>query len=315
MHIPDGFLDVRTAAAGWLVAGGCTALACRRVRAAIEPRHVPLLGLSAAAVFAAMTLNFPVAAGTSGHLLGGVLVAVMLGPGAGLIVMTAVLAVQCLLFADGGVVALGANVFNMGVVGTMGGYGIYRLVRRYARGTRGMLMATAFASWCSVVCAAFACSIELAASGTAPFRVVVPAMLGVHMLIGLGESVITASVLFALARTRPDLLERNRPATGSASYASAMIYGLLIAVGLALFASSFASSLPDGLERVAHDLGFVGKAIESPLVPSPIPDYAMPGIRSPLLATALASVIGTLIMFAVSWAIARALVRRRNSGS
>jgi hypothetical protein len=86
-------------------------------------------------------------------------------------------------------------------------------------------------------------------------------------------------------------------------------------VGLALFASSFASSLPDGLERVAHDLGFVGKAIESPLVPSPIPDYAMPGIRSPLLATALASVIGTLIMFAVSWAIARALVRRRNSGS
>ena len=309
MHLPDGFLDARTAAVGWLLATGSIALACRRVRVAIKPRQVPLLGLAAAAIFAAQTLNFPIVAGTSGHLLGGVLVAVMLGPSAAMLVMTSVLIVQCLLFADGGVLALGANVFNMGVVSIAVGYAVYHLVRRFARGTRGMLMAAAFASWCSVVCAAFACSLELAASGAVALRHVLPAMLGVHMLIGVGEAVIVSTVLLAIMRTRPDLVECEIPSRAATGYGSAVAYGVLIVVGIALFAAPFASSLPDGLDRVAHDLGFASKASESSIIRSPIPDYRMPGIYSPVMATGLACATGTLLMFAMSWVLARALVR------
>src|SRR3990172_7730516 len=134
MHIPDGFIDGKTAGATTALSLAGVGLALRRVKRELPPRKVPLLGLAAAFLFAAQMLNFPVAAGTSGHLIGGVLVAALLGPSAAVVVVTTVLIVQCFLFADGGVSALGANVFNMALLGAVGGYAIYRLVRRAVPG-------------------------------------------------------------------------------------------------------------------------------------------------------------------------------------
>lgn len=308
MHVPDGFLDAKTTAVTLALGALGLGWAARRARASLPPRKIPLLGLAAAFVFAAQMLNFPVAGGTSGHLLGGVLAAVLLGPSAGVVVIASVLVVQCLVFADGGLLALGANIFNMAVVGAAGGYGVYALVRRRAPGLRGRLMAAAFASWCSVVLASSACAVELAASGAVAWNVVFPAMAGIHMLIGVGEAVITALVLVAVSVTRPELLGDEAQPVPAKRYASALVYGLLIALGLAVLVSPFASPSPDGLEKVAEMLGFGGRAAETPLVPSPIPDYEMPGMASPTRATAAAGAVGTVIMFGVAYLLARRLV-------
>src|SRR5271157_2966654 len=137
MHIPDGFLDLKTAAATGVLSAAALGVSLRRLNGSLPRRNVPLMGLAGAFVFAAQMVNFPVAGGTSGHLIGGVLVAALLGPAAALVVLTTVLIVQCFLFADGGVLALGANIFNMGIVGGVGGYWIYRLVCGALPGTRG----------------------------------------------------------------------------------------------------------------------------------------------------------------------------------
>jgi len=201
MHIPDGILDAKTALAASALAGAGLALAVRRVRLDLPPRRMPLLGLSASFLFAAQMINFPVAGGTSGHLLGGTLVAVLLGPSAAIVVLTTVLIVQCLLFADGGLLALGANIFNMGVVASVSGYAVYASLRRVLPGSAGRLAAVAFAGWSSTVLAALACAGELAWSGAAGWRVAVSAMVGIHSLIGLGEGAISAMVIAAIART------------------------------------------------------------------------------------------------------------------
>ena len=206
MHIPDGFLDAKTAAATGVLAVAGLGLALRQARMELPRRKVPLLGLSAAFVFAAQMLNFPVAGGTSGHMIGGVLAAVLLGPSAAVIAISAVLVVQCFLFADGGITALGANIFNMAIVGGGGGWLVYRLLSRMVKGLFGKVMAASFAAWLSTVMASVLCAGELAASGTVKWSVALPAMAGVHMLIGIGEGVITAMVLAAIAKVRPDLL-------------------------------------------------------------------------------------------------------------
>ena len=164
MHIPDGFIDLRTAATAAVLAGVGIAIALRDVRRHLPPRRVPLIGLAAAFVFAAQMLNFPVAAGTSGHLIGAVLVCVLLGPAAAVIVMTTVLVLQCLMFADGGVTALGANVLNMARGRT--DRRLHRLLvlaaQRARRAARPCCFAAAFAAWCSTVAAALACAGQLA---------------------------------------------------------------------------------------------------------------------------------------------------------
>jgi cobalt/nickel transport system permease protein len=167
---------------------------------------VPLMGVMSAFIFAAQMLNFPVLAGTSGHLLGGALAAALLGPWAGAIVITCVLAVQCLIFQDGGLTALGANIFNMAIVGTVGGYFIYRLFAKIVGGAKGITAGVAVAAWSSVVLAAAACAFELGLSGTAPLKVVLPAMAGIHVLIGIGEAVISCLVIAFVLKTRPDLV-------------------------------------------------------------------------------------------------------------
>ncbi len=164
MHIPDAFLDAKTSIAAGALSLAAVGLALREAGKRLPRRRVPLMGLSAAVIFASQMLNFPVAGGTSGHLLGAVLAAVLLGPAAAVIVMTCVLMVQCLLFSDGGITALGANVFNMAVTAPLSGYAVYVLLRKVLRGDRGRIAAAAFAAWCSTVIAAICCAGELAIS-------------------------------------------------------------------------------------------------------------------------------------------------------
>ncbi len=308
MHVPDGFLDGKTVAATGVLAAGGLGTALYQVRRQLPRRKIPLLGLAAAFVFAAQMLNFPIAGGTSGHLIGGVLTAVLLGPGAAVVVLTAVLIVQCLLFADGGVTALGANIFNMGLVGGAAGYWIFSAVRAVFPGTRGVIMGAAFASWCATVLAAIFCAGELALSGTAAWGLAFPAMASVHMFIGVGEALITALVLVAITRTRPELLEVQTGEQTGGRYGYFLAFGLLISIGLALFVAPFACSWPDGLDKVSQALGFENRAAAHSIVASPIPDYHLPGIASAPLATSLAGAIGTVVVFFLAFLLARWLV-------
>jgi cobalt/nickel transport system permease protein len=213
LHAPDGFVSVPIAVVMWIVTAAVIAVAVRQTNRHLVEREVPLLGVMAAFIFAAQMFNFPVAGGTSGHLLGGVLAAVLLGPWAATLVMAAVIAVQALLFQDGGLVIMGANIFNMGIVGTLGGYGLYRGVCRTLGGEqRGRLPAAAAAAWASVVAGAVAMTVQLGASGVVPMQLALPAMLGTHALIGIGEALITVAALSFIGVTRADLLRlRDAP--------------------------------------------------------------------------------------------------------
>ena len=207
MHIPDGFLDPGVAAATGVVAGGAVAIGLRKAEATFDERRAPLLGVTAAFVFAAQMLNFPVAGGTSGHFLGAALATILLGPWLACLVLAVVLLVQAFLFADGGISALGANVLNMGVVGALGAGLVMGVATRVLpRTRRAFLGAVAVASWLAVVAGAVACSFELAISGTVPLATVLPAMVGVHTLIGVGEAVVTVAAVSAVLAVRPDLV-------------------------------------------------------------------------------------------------------------
>lgn len=208
MHLPDHFLSPGLALGLDVVAAGAIGLAARRTRATLGDREAPLLGVMGALIFAAQMVNLPVAAGTSGHLLGGVLVASVVGPAAGTLVMAAVFLIQCLLFQDGGLLVLGANFLNMGVVGTVGGYYLLQGLRRVFPGARARGAIVFVAAWLSIVAASALVAVQLWLSGTAPLAPVMAAMLSWHALIGLLEGVITASALGLLARARPELLSR-----------------------------------------------------------------------------------------------------------
>ena len=208
MHIPDGFLDGSVATAAAVPAVAAVGYGVRRAGRTLDDRKVPLLGVTAAFIFAVQMLNFPVAGGTSGHLLGGALAAVLLGPWLACIVMAVVITGQAFIFADGGVTALGANVLNMGVVGALGIGLVMTLARRVLPRTRGVFLSVAaVGAWTSVMAGALLCSVELGVSGTVPLSTVLPAMLGVHALIGIGEAVITVAALSAVMTTRPDLID------------------------------------------------------------------------------------------------------------
>jgi cobalt/nickel transport system permease protein len=206
MHAPDGFLSVGIAAVMWAVTLVVLAVAVARTNTAVEDRTAPLMGVMAAFIFAAQMFNFQVIGGTSGHLLGGVLAAVLLRPWAATLVMACVVAVQGLVFQDGGLVVMGANIFNMGIIGTLFGYAIYRAVAAVLGGEdRGRLPAAAIAAWSALVLASLAVSIELALSGTVALEVALPAMVGIHALIGIGEALITVAALAFIQVARKDL--------------------------------------------------------------------------------------------------------------
>ena len=206
LHIPDGFLSVPVAVVGWAVTAGVVAVAARRAERTMQDRAVPLMGVMAAFIFAAQMMNFPVAGGTSGHLLGGALAAALLGPWAAIIVMTAVVGLQGLLFQDGGLLAMGANIFNMGIITALLATLIFRAARPFAGSGAGALVVAFVAAWLTVEVSATLTALELAASGTSPLEVALPAMLTVHALIGIGEGLITAAALAFIRATSPNLL-------------------------------------------------------------------------------------------------------------
>jgi len=212
MHIPDGFLTAEVAAACAIPAAIAVGIGLKRANVELDERRVPLLGVTAAFVFAAQMLNFPVAGGTSGHFLGAALAAILLGPWMACVVLSVVLVVQAFVFADGGITALGANILNMEVIGgpVVGGL-MYAARSLTGRGQTAFLTIAGVGAWLAVMAGAAATSVELAISETVPLGTVLPAMLGVHALIGAGEAVVTVAAVSAVLATRPDLIPGVKP--------------------------------------------------------------------------------------------------------
>ena len=320
MHIPDAVLDPKVALATGVIAAGGLAYGLRTLRGQLRDRTTVLMGSMAAFVFAAQMVNFPLVVfliPASGHLLGGVLAAVLLGPWAGAAVIAAVLLVQCFLFGDGGLTSLGANFVNMGLIGSVGGYAIYAPIRRAIGGHRGILIGAMAAAWFSVILSSGAFAVELAASGKwATFLDVLGWMALVHAAIGVGEALITGMVVRFILLTRPDLIDdASKPGTSTGSrWGGVALAGLGISLAVAIFVAPFASEYPDGLEFVGGEkVKFLpaGGPEAAPRLPAPIPDYEMPGLsRYKSAATAAAGVIGTVVVFGVGLGLARSFSGR-----
>ena len=320
MHIPDMLLDPKVSAVTALAGAGGLLYSLRRLERLLGERTTVLMGTMSAFVFAAQMVNFPVGPAVSGHLLGGVLASVLLGPWAGAVVIAAVLLVQCFLFADGGVTALGANFVNMGLVGAMGGYAIYAPIRRALGGQKGVLIAAMAAAWFSVILASGAFAIELAASGHwSAFMPILSWMVLVHAAIGVGEALVTGMVVRFLLVRRPDLFDladdpTKKSRSSAGHWGQTVAGGLGVALAVAVFLAPFAYDQPDGLEFVGERLGFLrGDSPPSPF-PAPIRDYELklPGMEHVKLATAAAGLLGTLVVFGVACGMARVLPHRQN---
>lgn len=292
LHIPDGFLSITVSLVCWLVSAIMLSMAISRSNKSLGERQIPLMGVMAAFIFAAQMINFPVAGGTSGHLLGGTLAAITLGPWAAMLVMTAVIAVQALLFQDGGLVVMGANILNMGLITVAIGYGLYRSVS--STGSRTLKLGVAgVAAWLSVMAGALFTSLQLWLSGTSQLKVVIPAMLTVHALIGIGEALITVAALALIFQTRPDLIdEGSASARGSRGW---VVAGVLASLAVVLL-SPLASADPDGLNRIAMDLGFLGSAQTRV---GPLAGYTTPFFGSASLSKIAAGGIGLAVVGAI----------------
>ncbi len=316
MHAPDGFLEPVVAVVTGVISVVVVWLALRHASRELDDKQVPLAGIAAAFIFAAQMFNFPVASGTTGHLLGGALAAILLGPWVGTLVVTVVVVVQALLFADGGLTALGYNTLNMAIVPAFGGWALYKLFRRILpANSAGVIGATGLAAGCSVVLSAMAFSLEwlFGASAPIPFDTVFGAMVGVHVLIGIGEGILSALVVGAVLATRPDLVTgaqdlsfeqlADRPRVGARAF---VIGGVLTAVFFAVVVSQFAVDNPDGLERVAEDKGFIDSGRDHALDSSVFADYATRGIDNETLSLAVAGLAGVAITLLVGYGIVSA---------
>lgn len=318
MHAPDGFLSAGTALATGALSAGTVGVALRQSKARLRDKHIPLAGLAAAFVFAAQMINFPVVAGTTGHLVGGALAAIVLGPAVGAVVVTIVVIIQALAFADGGITALGYNILNMAIVPAFGGFAVFRLIRRLLpAGGGSVIAATGLAAGASVVMAAAAFSIEWLFGATAPiaFDTVFGAMVSVHVLIGVGEAVISAMVIAAVLKARPDLVYGARDLRASQLAETRpspirvfLIAGLLITLFVAAIASQFAADGPDGLESVARAVGIAQgeRAWLEPL----FADYATAGISNAGVSLAVAGSVGVVITILVTAGLLHGVRRR-----
>ena len=344
MHVPDGFINAPVSAVAGVVAAGAVAVSLRGARRELDERTAPLAGLVAAFIFAVQMLNFPVAAGTSGHLLGGALAAILVGPYTGVLCVSVVLLMQGILFADGGLTALGVNITIMGVVTSVVGYAVFRALVRILPRTRRSITASAFvAALISVPASAAAFTLVYAIGGTTdvPIGSVLTAMVGVHTLIGIGEAAITAATVGAVVAVRPDLVHGARglaaplklrvngelvdaPATAPAtqpagapaaarSTRKVILAGLGVSLLLAGVVSFYASADPDGLEKVAADKGFDAKVEDHAAADSPLADYGVEGLSDARLAGGLAGVIGVGVTVVAGTGIFWA-VRKRRAG-
>jgi cobalt/nickel transport system permease protein len=301
-HIPDGFLSVPVLAGTAAASAAALAVAARRSRATLGEREGPVLGATTAFVFAAQMLNFPLGIGASAHLLGAALVAVLLGPASGMLVMFAVLLVQALLFQDGGIAALGANTFNIAVLGVGSAAAVFGALRA-ALGPRprAVVLATAAAAWASTALVGVAVALELALSGLVPARAALTLVGGGHLLVGLAEAVLTGMLVSVVLRARPEVLARHtRDSHWTPLRAAALGAGALAVMVVAVLA---ASSQPDVLEAALERFGLGGHGAA---VPAPFPDYA-----SPVGGPWVAGVVGLLAAFLVVWGVAIGFARRR----
>lgn len=325
MHAPDGFLNAGTAVATGAISLGTVGVALRQVRKTVEEKQIPLAGVAAAFIFAAQMFNFPVAGGTTGHLLGGALAAILLGPHLGALVVSVVVVVQALVFADGGLTALGYNVLNMAIIPAYGGYAAFRLFRRFVpKSTGGVVAATGLAALVSVMFSAMAFSIEWLFGATAPvsFAGVFTAMVGVHFLIGIGEGFISALAVGAVMSARPDLVfgasdlsQAQIDERKSVPMRTFVIGGIMAALFFGAVVSQFAVDDPDGLESVAIETGFDESGEEHALGDSIFADYATAGLENETLSLAVAGMAGTVIVLAVGWGLFYAVRGRKPPGA
>ena len=312
LHIPDGFLAPQVALALWVATAVVIGIALRKIgqRGSAAASQTILMGLSGAFIFAAQMFNFPVAAGTSGHLLGGVLAGFLLGPWAGSVVMATVIGIQALLFQDGGLLALGANIFNMGVIGTLGGTFVARGIAATLGGTRrATLLGVGSAAWLSVMAAAGFTTLQLGLSGTTDISIGLPAMLGTHALIGLGEALISVSAASFIAVSAPEIFAKSVP-TAPASPRRRVAAGLIITAATVSLASLFTSASPDGLQKIATDLGFINKSQMAPF--ELFAGYKIFGITGSL-GTLIAGLFGVLAVAAVIVLLNKFASKRRSS--
>ncbi len=303
-HIPDGFLSAPVVAGTAAASAVFLAVAARRSRQRLAEREAPLLGALTAFVFAAQMLNFPLGAGTSAHLLGGVLVGTLVGPWSGMLVLFAVVLIQALLFQDGGIAALGANTLNLAVIGAGGGFLLYRWVfALVGDGAGRRAVAAALAGFGSTVLVGVAVAVELAASGIVPLRPAVLLIGGAHVLVGIGEAILTGSILTLVIRSRPDLVTAVGPPSRAARGFALVTLGLALAV--AVGAAYLASTRPDVLTAAAARFGLTGRATSS--VTPPFAGYAAPR-GGPWVA----AVVGVAVLFLLAWAVSRLAARRRS---
>jgi cobalt/nickel transport system permease protein len=327
MHLADGFLTPGVCLITGALSLGAVGLSLRKLEQSCSARTVPLTGMMAALIFAGQMVNFPIGLPVSGHLLGGVLAAVIVGPWAGCLAMALVLLVQMVLFADGGWLAYGANLLNMGVVGSLGGYAIYAQLRQWIGGSRGILIGAVAAAWLSVVAGSTMFCIEFACShpnGDYDLGRIFGLMTIFHSVIGIGEALITGSIVSYVLAVRPDLfpatdsLERPATVPSLAGTARFVWAGVIVALAIAAFAAPFASEYADGLEAVAERMNFGQLAGESrPLV---LGDYSLPlpGVNMSSgfwqkLSVSLAGLMGTLSVLAMALIFGRVFKPRLSS--
>jgi len=260
VHIPDGFVSGTINSATFATSIAVCSVALKKSASTLGEKEIPLIGVTSAFVFSAQMINFPVAAGTSGHFLGALLSAIILGPLNGALVIALVVTTQALLFADGGITALGTNFFNMAIIGGIVPYYLFVSVKSiFPKTKKAFLLSAGLSAWISVVLASAFAALELSFSGTFPLMISLTAMTAVHSLIGIGEALITYIVLSSLLASRPDIvksyssefsIEANPIAI---SKKKVVLFALALSLFIAIFVSPFASKLPDGLERVLLD--------------------------------------------------------------
>ena len=318
MHIPDGFIYGATSLGAGVVAAGGLGAGLRQAGARLREKQIPLAGLLAAFVFVLQMLNFPVLGGTSGHLLGGALAAILVGPAMGIVVVSVVVMVQALMFADGGLSALGLNILNMAVVTTLVGWAGFRAARAVLPKSRGGLVASSFlGAAISVVASAMAFVIEygIGGSGGVQLSTVAAAMGGVHLLIGIGEGAITGAVVGAVLAARPDLVygARGLDVSDSSKMPFKRLAGvaLVVAVFLVVVVAPLASSNPDGLERVAIDLGFASSATESLADQSPLAGYSIGDNET--AGTIVSGLVGLVVTLAAGFGLLTLWKRRHTA--
>ena len=308
MHVPDGFMNVTMSAATGVISFGTLWAYIRSAKDLIADRFIALTGMMSALIFVLQMINFPIAAGTSGHLLGGALAVIVLGPRLGLICLSVVVIIQSLLFADGGLSALGVNVLNMAIVTSATSWFIVKYwIKFIGKNKTSIVSVSVLAGILSVVFSSIAFTIQYAIGGTIsiPVGTVLLAMVTTHFIIGFGEGIITALIITLLIRVRPDLIyayERSDENTTKVSF-----YGLFIILILLLsLVTPFASSSPDGLESVAEEFGFT----QTDGIVLLLDDYGISAVNNDFISTVLSALLGVTVL-AIMFNL---IISRRKSG-